>query len=103
MNAKHLLLCMSVGLCDQVQFFVWLLYLQYDRFELRKLWGSKIRYLNFISNIDIGTKCILSKSEENTQLSGTVGTPEGSETIQKNLDKLKNWAYENLMRFNKAK
>ena len=34
---------------------------------------------------------------------GAVDTPAGWGTIQRNLDRLKHWAQENLMRFNKSK
>lgn len=42
--------------------------------------------------MDSGTQCSLIKFTDDTKLSGTVDTPEGLDSIQKGLDKLKRWA-----------
>ncbi|KAJ7426503.1 Transcription initiation factor TFIID subunit 4B [Willisornis vidua] len=55
-----------------------------------------------LEDTDEGVEYTLSKLADDTKLNGAVYTPEGWDTIQRDLNKLKKWAYGNLMRFSKT-
>jgi len=57
----------------------------------------------FVSDMDTGTKCTLSKFADTTKLCAVVDMLEGRDVIQRDLDRLGRWACVNRMKFNKAK
>ncbi|GAB0180429.1 cAMP-dependent protein kinase inhibitor alpha [Grus japonensis] len=57
----------------------------------------------FVSDMDSGIECTLSKFANDTKLCGVVNTLEGRDAIQRDLDRLERWDHVNFMKFSKAK
>ncbi|GAB0179573.1 mitochondrial enolase superfamily member 1 [Grus japonensis] len=57
----------------------------------------------FVSDMDGGIECTLSKFADDIKLCGVVDMLEGKGAIQRDLDRLERWARANRMKFHKAK
>jgi len=57
----------------------------------------------FVGDMDSGTECTLSKSNDDIKLCDAVNMTEGRDATPRDLDRLQRWAWENLMKFSTAK
>jgi len=60
-------------------------------------------FIIFVINRTTGIECTLSQFADDTRLCSTVITLEGSNAIQRDLDRLEKCAHVNLIKFNRAK
>jgi len=70
--------------------------------SLRDLVLGPLFFIILISCIGSGNECTVNSLAGDTKLCGAVGTSEGQDVMQRDIDRLKQWAQESIMSFNKA-
>lgn len=66
-------------------------------------WCQDLLFNTFVSDIDSGIECTLSKFTSNSKVHGMVDVLEGRSAVQRDLDRLKRCACVSSMWFNKAR
>lgn len=61
-----------------------------------------VLFKNFISDLDEGAQCTLSRFADDTKLGEVDNMPEGCPTFQQDLDRLVNWAERNFLNKDKV-
>ena len=57
----------------------------------------------FVNHLHVVLENVLSKFADDTKLGGAISSTEGGECLQRDVDKLENWACSNHMKYNKNK
>lgn len=73
-------------------------------FTSRALQGSALGlFSTFITDLNAGFYCTISKFSDNITLGSAVSSLEGQEAFQRDIDRLEHWAMINRMKFGKLK
>lgn len=75
----------------------------FDWMKISDKWWPSGVFNSCINDTDSGIECTLTKSADDTKQWDTADTPEGQNAIERDLDRLQQWAQVNLTRFNKSK